>query len=99
MANEDKPAPDCTPGLKTLANPVETADHGNTATSEYGKSPNPGNVITHCKNGCNSAIDFGFVIDMVTWIEGFKPQEFICPTCKLKALYSRSDLVPIPAKK
>ena len=94
MANEDKPKQDCSAGLKALEN--------DSVPSEYPKSANPGNVIARCKNkDCNSAIDFGFVIDMATWIEKFKPQELACPnpTCKLKALYSPRDLVPVPAKR
>ena len=99
MANEDKPKPDLEAGLKALATPTTSAEQV-TDSSEYGKTPSPGNVTAPCKTeGCSSAIDFGFVYDTVTWIEKFEPIEFPCPTCNLKARYSSSDLVPHLAKR
>jgi hypothetical protein len=98
MANEDKPKQDYSAGQEALAS-SNTKTESDNASSEYPKLLIPGNVLAPCKNkGCTSAIDFGFVADTATWIEKFKPRELICPNpkCKLKALYSPSDLVPIP---
>ncbi len=93
MTNHSKPKPDFDAGVKALATPTTNAEQV-TDSSDYGKTPTPGNVTAPCKTeGCSSAIDFGFVYDTVTWIEKFKPTELTCPTCNLKALYSSSDLV------
>jgi hypothetical protein len=97
MVDDDKAKPNISAGLNALKSPHAQADDN---ASKYPQSPNPGNIVAPCKNKeCTSAIDFGFVIDMATWIENFEPQELTCqnPNCKLKTLYFRRDLVPVPA--
>ena len=94
MANSDNPKPDTSAGLKALKS--------DSIPPEYPKSEIPGFVVAPCKNkDCTSAIDFGFVIDTVTWIENFKPTQLTCPNpiCKLQAQYFSSDLVPVTAKR
>jgi hypothetical protein len=54
----------------------------------------PGKVVAPCKNQkCSSEFDFGFPYNTAVWLDNFRLRELVCPSCGVKALYSRSDLV------
>jgi hypothetical protein len=96
MANEDKPKPDISEGVKALTTPTTKADNDSNL-SEYGQSPAPGTVVVPCKtHNCSGAVESGFVYNVEEWIEGFISKERECPVCKSKAVYSRDDVVVVP---
>ncbi len=58
-----------------------------------------GFIVLKCKGEeCKFAANFGFVFDIEDYADKFQDTELSCPSCKLKALYTRHDLTLIPAK-
>ena len=61
------------------------------------ETPIPGGVVVPCKSqNCSGAVESGFVYNTAEWVEGFISKERECPVCKLKAVYSRDDVVVVP---
>ena len=56
----------------------------------------PGNPTVNLL--CGHVLDLGFVYDLEEWASNFIEQEFTCPICSQKGLYSQENLVLKPAK-